>query len=685
MNIVNASSMEDHVLKALGQEFYLSKEIPLPEETTDSLRVVTALPTTVLKSFWTEQLDRVRTIVADSAITQQKWWNATPDKIKSATGKFRYIPMMTLMDQLNLGGSRWLQQFAWGFPLIGDLSQNAIYPIDPKVVKPPDPTSIGFQSAERFRLRAAASGFLNSDALWTEALEQVNRGWLSEPVPIDMTTGTADLPYKSQNFAFRFGVRQMDKLRACDDLRYSTTNAYCSVRTPIKLPTWDHLAQMAANVTKTDRKWGFFKADHESAYKMLPIKPAHIKMALVTLRDPSTDRWHAFAPRATLFGAVSAVLHYNAFSRALAVTFTKLTGIPILSYFDDFGALVPYEVLKDALDTFLTFCDLLGVTLKTTKTEWGESLTLLGLRGDFPKPENLMTLAISLPEDKKSKWTERILDILREDHVTHPELESVIGRLSFSQTSIFGRVGRVMLSPLYTKLHSPFYTGALTECERNSLLWWSVALPTFEPRRCHKKGSVADSIVYTDAATKTSIIAFVELDPVDFRTSRTLKRVAATRVPPKWISLFDSTSLIYGLETAAVLAFFMDPDVASSGPNITIYIDNNNTLEALIQNVAKPPVITAMVQLIWHRIRTNGLNVWFERVPSKRNIADIPTKLGKMIFETRAEQKIDHLNEVYRLVIQATDCVKKGLAVPSLFLSKSENKQIKPPIWTRRH
>ena len=253
----------------------------------------------------------------------------------------------------------------------------------------------------------------------------------------------------------------MGKLRACDDLRYSTANAYCSVRTPIKLPTWDHLAQMAENVSNSDRKWGFFKADHESAYKMLPLKPGHIKMEIATLRGPKSNLRHAFAPRATLFGAVSAVLRYNSFSRALAVTCAKLTGIPILSYFDDFGALVPYEVLKEALNAFLAFCDILGATLKSTKTEWGDSLTFLGLRGDFPKPENLMPLAVSLPEDKKSRRAECILDFLRADHISHPELESVIGRLSFPQTSIFGRVGRVMLPPLYTKLRPLLRGGAI--------------------------------------------------------------------------------------------------------------------------------------------------------------------------------------------------------------------------------
>ena len=70
--------------------------------------------------------------------------------------------------------------------------------------------------------------------------------------------------------AFRFAVDQGGKIRACDDLKYSTTNQYCATKTPTKLPTWDHIGQMALEVNSTDRPWAFIKTDHEAAYKQSP-------------------------------------------------------------------------------------------------------------------------------------------------------------------------------------------------------------------------------------------------------------------------------------------------------------------------------------------------------------------------------------------------------------------------------
>ena len=46
------------------------------------------------------------------------------------------------------------------------------------------------------------------------------------------------------NPAFRFGVQQVDKLRAVDDLQGSSTNEATFIKTPIGLPSWNHITQM---------------------------------------------------------------------------------------------------------------------------------------------------------------------------------------------------------------------------------------------------------------------------------------------------------------------------------------------------------------------------------------------------------------------------------------------------------
>ena len=82
-----------------------------------------------------------------------------------------------------MGGSAWLQQFIYGFQLVGNLSQGHTFPISDKVRGPkPKPLSEILQTnSRRFTGRAQKSGFKNAKLLWAEAMEQRQKGWLASP------------------------------------------------------------------------------------------------------------------------------------------------------------------------------------------------------------------------------------------------------------------------------------------------------------------------------------------------------------------------------------------------------------------------------------------------------------------------------------------------------------------------
>ena len=90
-----------------------------------------------------------------------------------------------------------------------------------------------------------------------------------------------------------------------------------------------------------DRDLAFFKADHEAAYKQLPLGYSHANLAVIAPRSPVDDQWYGFVSRTLMFGAVSTVLHCNVLSRILSELVSQLLGIPLLCFFDDFGTVIP--------------------------------------------------------------------------------------------------------------------------------------------------------------------------------------------------------------------------------------------------------------------------------------------------------------------------------------------------------
>ena len=257
-------------------------------------------------------------------------------------------------------------------------------------------------------------------------MDQRSKGWSAAPVELKAPGRPADLPAGGYNVAFRLGVEQAEKLRACDDLKHGLANQACRVHTPIKLVSWDHLSQLCRTFAKGGRDWALFKADHEAAYNTLPLGPADQLYSIVALRHPTSGIWYGFRSRTLFFGSVAAVIHYNVFPRLITAIFNKTFGIPLICFFDDFAALLPRLLARKGLAVFAGFCESSGIRLKSAKSELGPESTFLGLQGTYPAKMTDFVLQICLPAEKKKKARPAlILSYLAQGRISYQELEKL--------------------------------------------------------------------------------------------------------------------------------------------------------------------------------------------------------------------------------------------------------------------
>ena len=272
-------------------------------------------------------------------------------------------------------------------------------------------------------------------------------GWLTDPVLIDGPNGLLRLSDGSVNIACRFAAAPMDKVRARGVLKYGHVNLACATRTPITLPTWGHIGQLFLDLRHADRDWEFFKAGHQDSYKNLPINPDQAPLCIVALRFPTDGEWCGFFPLTLLFGAAAAVMRYNCFSRIIAVISCSFFRLPALNYFDDLGCTLPDSISTPGQKVCPTFCWLVGFLLNGRKPKMGRHVVSLGLEGNIPGRDDGMCLPTALPESNKAIWPQRISDFIAAGWIPHKDLESLTGRLSFPQTSIFWRFGRGAMQP----------------------------------------------------------------------------------------------------------------------------------------------------------------------------------------------------------------------------------------------
>ena len=136
-------------------------------------------------------------------------------------------------------------------------------------------------------------------------------------------------------------------------------------------------------------------------------------------------------------------------------------------------------------------------------------------------------------------------------------------------------------------------------------------------------GGEAERSVYADAAGSTRIIDTSTKVIATFMESENMESVRASAVEKLGKTTYEGTCFICGMEVRAAISAQLEPNNDLQGRAVNFYIDND-ALWGIVKNSAAPIAIQATEGRIWHPIRDIRIAAWYERVSSKRNIAELP-------------------------------------------------------------
>ena len=103
------------------------------------------------------------------------------------------------------------------------------------------------------------------------------------------------------------------------------------------------------------------------------------------------------------------------------------------------------------------------------------------------------------------------------------------------------------------------------------------------------------------------------------------------------------------MELAAIALAIFHARTRLQGTAVTIYTDNNAALAALINGDSSSAAASILIATLWFIAAAHDIALWFERVETSRNIADLPTRNKPLPFAIRETGSFPDLSEVVDL------------------------------------
>jgi hypothetical protein len=235
----------------------------------------------------------------------------------------------------------------------------------------------------------------------------------------------------------------------------------------------------------------------------------------------------------------------------------------------------------------------------------------------------------------------RRLRLCRErNHLPAGEAGSIRGKLGWILSAAYARVGRAASQPLTERAMQDGRRGGTDEWTpalEQMLEFYEVLLAVDErgvPRlpplevACQRHGR-APVVVYSDAMFHR-LVGGAPYGRVAFVIIVAGRRpVVARALTPPWVYSFlsaDSHTLIQQLEIAAAVGAYQSCPELLRGEAVLHFVDNTGALSNLIHGYASRPDCGRLVNALHLTLAALQTQTWFEWVPSKENVADVPSR-----------------------------------------------------------
>ena len=548
-----------------------------------------------------------------------------------------------------------------GAPLLGVMGGPAAWAPQTQE-RPPLPRAriVAQNEAERSAFLATVRPGKHDRTLWKASMADRELGRMRGPFD---SPDQVRASLRKARFALsrRFGVQQTDKVRPCDDFSRAYVNDGVSVDRKLHLSTIDSFFALAYAMADEPGEAGrrpglhFWRRDHEGAYRQVPIEEDDQPLTVVVFCHPDTGKHVYFYHTALPFGATASVYGYNRLSRAIVFLARRLLWIPVDSYFDDFWGIDKEAAAEASFKAFGDLNEILGFTIKEAKdVPPAENGTLLGVAvrlAAFP-------FRAEITAERKLSLRSSLKEHLDSNRLAPGEAATLAGRMNFAVSAMFGRVGRAPLKAVYARQHSRRtnhegesheHPHILTRSLRASLEALARLVEAPPPRILPIPGKIAPVVsIFSDGEGKYGYIGGVLLVAAAFVPVLVFEAQIPPHVYDLLVRRHNQIALIELLAALTALSAF-SPFI--KGKDLRFFIDNRVAECAVRNGYVRRDTrdACALVSELWFQLQRAQATVWVDRVPSKLNIADGPSRPDQPELSaplTRLNREVRYLHDI---------------------------------------
>ena len=423
----------------------------------------------------------------------------------------------------------------------------------------------------------------------------------------------------------RFGVDQNTKVRVCDDARASGTNAATRLAEAIHLPSFEFPAVAAAALMRKFNRIGAPQQpvvhgtdDLSAAYRRVPVD----NDALSLVAYLSTKSRNVVFRRISghNFGLAAAVPNFSRIPHLICEAANAFLGDPVEHYVDDYLITDLESASFSAQRALATLASKVGFpnapTKRRTLAARNVALGVLLDISEVHKPG--ATITFEPAPGRVDKIATVIDSAIAHGTILPAVAQSLVGKLSFLGTSIYGKVGRAAAAPLQlcgTGKH------ATQRAILASLRFFQRLLTSIPLQRQRLAPPPARYLVYTDA----SLVGFAAVLVDRLSGTISVARAWTTDLHAERFTL-DRTNIAHWEALAANVALFTFAQ-ACKNKGAVLMVDNTHVASNLISGYLHQEALAPLMHAFWLQAAKLNVSLWIEYVASKAKLADPPSRM----------------------------------------------------------